>query len=287
MNDFDELWDYNQPAESEARFRQVLAEQVSDSPTYVELLTQLARAQGLQRKFDDAHQTLDVAERLLHADWQRAHLRYRLERGRVFNSAHNQEQARALFQQAWEKAQATGEDFYAVDAAHMLAIVAQPNERLAWNLRALDLAERSSVPRTRRWLGSLYNNIGWTYHDLGQDEEALRIFQKAVAWREAGNQPLEVRIARWCVARILRSLASVEEAFVLQQHVAEEWAAHGEDDGYVFEELGECLLALNRPDEAAPYFARAYEKLSQDPWLADNERARLDRLKALGSRAVS
>jgi hypothetical protein len=55
----------------------------------------------------------------------------------------------------------------------------------------------------------------------------------------------------------------------------------GASDGFVFEELGECLLALGRADEARPYFAQAYAELSQDEWLADNEPARLERLKAL------
>jgi tetratricopeptide (TPR) repeat protein len=282
--DFDALWDYDHPAESEARFRKALAETPAGSPTFVEILTQIARAQGLQRNFDAAHQTLDGALRLLHADWQRPHIRYLLERGRVFNSANEKEQAHSLFQQAWELALLGGEDFYAVDAAHMLAIVAQPTEQLAWNLKALELAERSGDLRTHRWLGSLFNNIGWTYHDVGQDELALAIFRKAVAWREAANQSREARIARWCVARILRALGRVEEALVLQQQLAEEQTAHGEDDGYVFEELGECLLALHRPGEAAPYFARAYEVLSRDLWLVENGPARLDRLKQLGSR---
>jgi hypothetical protein len=46
--------------------------------------------------------------------------------------------------------------------------------------------------------------------------------------------------------------------------------------------LGECLLALNRQAKAGPYFALAYDELSKDPWLADNEPARLERLRQLG-----
>jgi hypothetical protein len=44
-----------------------------------------------------------------------------------------------------------------------------------------------------------------------------------------------------------------------------------EEDGYVFEEIGECLLLLNRSEEASLYFARANTLLSQDPWLAEKE----------------
>jgi tetratricopeptide (TPR) repeat protein len=279
---FDQLWDYNQPAASEARFRQVLATITPDSPVYVELLTQIARSQGLQRNFAEAHQTLDEAERRLKPDNRQAYIRYWLERGRVFNSSKQPDQARPLFLQAWEAALAAGEDFYAVDAAHMLGIISPADEQLAWNLKALELAENSTDPRARQWLGSLYNNIGWTYHDRGQDEQALALFQKAVTWREAAGQSVETRIARWCVARILRALNRVEEALAMQQELRQALEASGESDGYVYEELGECLVTLGNQAEAAPHFARAYHELSKDPWLVENEPARLERLRVQG-----
>ncbi len=61
-----------------------------------------------------------------------------------------------------------------------------------------------------------------------------------------------------------------------------EFEAEGEDDGYVYEEVGECLLALNRGEEARPYFSMAYKLLSQDSWLAEQEPERLARLSQLG-----
>jgi hypothetical protein len=56
----------------------------------------------------------------------------------------------------------------------------------------------------------------------------------------------------------------------------------GESDGYSFEEAAECLLALEREEEARPYFARAYEVLSKDPWFPPGDAARLERMKELG-----
>ncbi len=56
-----------------------------------------------------------------------------------------------------------------------------------------------------------------------------------------------------------------------------------DEDGYVSEELGECLLALGRSAEARAHFQRAYARLSQDIWLAANEPARLARLHRFGS----
>ena len=62
-----------------------------------------------------------------------------------------------------------------------------------------------------------------------------------------------------------------------------EYDAAGESDGYVLEEIGECLLALDREGEAPPYFRRAYESLSRDTWLVEQEPERLVRLKELGA----
>jgi tetratricopeptide (TPR) repeat protein len=165
----------------------------------------------------------------------------------------------------------------------MLAIVSTGHdEQMGWNLRALELAESSPAPRARRWRGSLYNNIGWTQHDAGRYDEALETFYKALRFREEQGTASDIRVARWCVARTLRSLARYDEALAIQRDLLHEMEQSGEPDGYEHEELGELLLALDREDEARGHFARAHALLSQDPWPAANEGARLQRLKDLG-----
>lgn len=285
LTDFDALWDYNDPAATEKKFRDLLpAAQASGDISYLaQLLTQIARTEGLQRKFDDAHRTLDQAQAMLTPDIKLAHVRYLLERGRVFNSSGKPSEARPLFIEALELAQQIGEDNYAVDAAHMMGIIEPPESALDWNLKALAMAESSTQPRARKWLGSLYNNIGWTYHDMKEYEKALDIFQKALAWREQAGDPATIRIAKWCVGRTLRSLNRIPEALKIQETLLAEQQQAGSNDGYVYEELGECLLALGQSDTAQPHFAHAYAELSQDAWLVVNESARLERLKKLGS----
>jgi tetratricopeptide (TPR) repeat protein len=281
--EIDKFWDYDQPADSERRFRGLLPSVAAGSSAHVALLTQVARAQGLQRNFEGAHATLDEAQSLLGEGMHRARARYLLERGRALNSGGQAEQARPRFREAWEIAAAAGEDFYAVDAAHMLGICETPEQQMAWNRTAMALAERTADARARGWLGPLYNNMGWTLHDQGDYTGALELFEKGEDFRAAQGQAKELLIARWCVARCLRSLGRVEEALARQQQL---WAAHqaaGTQDGYVLEELGECLLALGRGDEARPYFGQAYGALAQDPWLRANEAARLERLRTLGA----
>jgi len=279
--DFDALWDYSHPDQTEAKFRETLLHIPEDAPAFLELLTQIARAQGLQHKFEKSHQTLDQVERRLGDAASRVKVRYLLERGRVLNSSGHPDKAHAFFEQALDFAQQIAEDFYAVDALHMLAIISPPGQSLDLNLRSIKLAESSGQERARNWLGSLYNDIGWSYHDIGDYASALEIFEKAEAWQRSHGRVSETRIAVWSVARTLRSLNRVEEALSKQIALKEEFETAGEVDGFVFEEIGECLLALKRGDEAQPYFAKAYEVLSKDEWLAEQESGRLLRLKEL------
>ena len=281
--DFDALWDYSDPHKTETKFREILLQIPESNPAYLELLTQIARSQGLQQKFDKAHQTLDQVERRLGDYASRAKIRFYLERGRVFNSAGHPDETPPFFEQALDMAKKLSEDFYAVDALHMLAIVAPPASSLDLNLLAIQFAESSDQEKARGWLGSLYNNTGWLYHELDDFESALDMFQKAEAARRLKGSVNEIRIAQWCVARTLRSLNRIEKALSKQLTLKAEFEAAGESDSYVFEELGECLLALDRAQEAQPYFAKAHELLAQDVWLAEKEPVRLERLKELGT----
>jgi len=280
MPDFDSLWNYADPAGTERKFRALLPECVTDAER-AELLTQIARTHSLRRQFAVAHAVLDEAKALISNFQSRVYVRYLLERGRTFNSAQQKPPASELFLQAWYLARELGEEFYAVDAAHMLGLSEPPEQQLQWNLLALAYAEQASEPRARQWCGALYNNLGWTYHHSGQYEKALEMFERGLAFRRESQQAAETRIAQWCVARCLRSLNRLAEALALQKALLAEHNALGTRDGYVFEELGECLLALHRPLEARPYFAQAYAELAQDAWLVENEAARLERLKQL------
>jgi tetratricopeptide (TPR) repeat protein len=284
LPNFDEWWDYDHPDATEKRFREVLslAEEAGDRGYLAELLTQVARTEGLQRRFSEAHATLDRAEGLLSDDLHRARVRYLLERGRAFNSSGRADEARPLFLLAWEFGRAAGEDYHAIDAAHMVAIVAGPEESDAWNRKALELAEQTGDARSKKWLGSLYNNMGWTRHDQGEYEAALMLFEKALAAREVEGDVTLIRVGRWCVARALRSLGRVEEALEMQRGLLREYVGVGATDGFVFEELGECLYALKREEEARSFFAQAYEELAKDAWLVAGEPERLQRLKELG-----
>lgn len=283
--DFDKLWNYHKPADTEMVFLALLPQAIESNNTdyHLQLLTQIARTQGLQQQFTRAHHTLDEVEKQLTPHLQaQTKVRYLLERGRVFNSSGDKKAAEPLFLQAWQLAAETGNDVYTADALHMLAIISPPNEALEWNLKALTLAETSADERTKNWLGSLYNNIGWTYFDMTDYETALQMFTKCHQWYSEKQLPTETQIAQWSIAKTLRLLQKPQEALQIQTSLLKQNIDNNlSEDGYVFEELAECLLQLNRPQEAKKYFAAAYQLLSQDSWLEKNEAQRLNRLKTL------
>jgi hypothetical protein len=72
-----------------------------------------------------------------------------------------------------------------------------------------------------------------------------------------------------------------EEALEMQRNLFEQYQAAGKKSGYVYEEIAECLIVMGEEQEAEGWFAAAYEQLSRDPALA-NEEDRLNRLKELG-----
>lgn len=278
--DFMALWDYNDPAATAERFERVLArvEASENEAAHAELQTQIARTYSLRGAFDRANEILDEVESMLTDDAPRPRIRYLLERGRTFNSAGDPERACLLFDEAWTLAKSSGEDGLAVDAAHMLGIAAPHEDRMRWNLAALALAEASDDPDAHRWCGSLSNNIGWTHFEQAAYDEALDVFERCLAWQTAQGKAPEIRIARWSIARTHRALGATDKALAEQRALYETMG--DEPDGYVYEEIAECLHTLGDGD-AARWFGLAHEVLAKDEWLRANESARLERMARL------
>jgi len=289
LPNFDAFWDYSHPDSTEIVFTEMLkgaknsSESTYEAEYHAELLTQIARTQGMQGKFKQAHATLDSVRNILTSDMKTANIRYLLERGRVFNTSGEWEVSKPLFLKAFEFGSQNGLDIYTLDAAHMMGIVEPPDKQLEWSLKALKIAEETSDTNCKGWLGPLYNNIGWTYHDLTQYELALSYFQKGNDWGTEVGDENRARIAKWTIGRCLRSLKQNDEALKIQKEIASEIEEMNlPKDGYVFEELAELYLLIGGKELAKKNFKLAYEELSKDVWLVKNDPTRLNRLKELG-----
>jgi tetratricopeptide (TPR) repeat protein len=269
------LWDFNDLDASERRLTEQL-EREPDDPGRAEVLTQLARVDGLRGDFDEAERKLAEAEPLAGRSVV-ARARIDLERGRVLRSSGDPRPALPLFESAFEAALADGQDFIAADAAHMAALV-DPRGIEPWTQRGIDLARSSE--EASYWGGPLLNNLGWAQYEAGDHEQALSTFEQAHDARErdpANRQAIE--IARYCVAKTLRALGRADEGVPLLEQGAA-WARdRGSPDGWFHEELAESYAALGRDEEAREQARLALPLLEADDPSFEGERT--ERLRSL------
>ena len=202
-------WDFDDLDGTEKRFLALLAEEVSE-PGRAEILTQLARVEGLRGRFDEADELVDEAADLSRAAVVR--VRVDLERGRIRRSSGSKDAALPLFESAFATALESGEDWLAADAAHMCALAAPDSEGfLAWTQRGIALAESSES--AAYWLGPLLNNLGWELFDAGEHERALGVFERALAVRERDPENVAaIEAARAAVTEARRALGRENDA---------------------------------------------------------------------------
>jgi tetratricopeptide (TPR) repeat protein len=275
--DIDALWDYNQPAVSETRFRDALKTESGDDA--LELETQIARTFSLRREFSQAHVLLDSIDKRINEKTRPiVRVRSLLERGRTWRSAGDLTKARPLFFEAWQIAGREKITLLAIDAAHMLGIIDPPTEAMRWNERAMALAMSSNAPRALRWRGSLANNMGHTERERGNLDTALKHFQTALVAFQLTRIDEQIRIAQWQIANTLRLQKKFDEALAMQLKLEKDMLEANAPDGYVYEEIAEIYTALQKPVEAKPYFAKAAKILAADTWFAENEKTRLARI---------
>jgi tetratricopeptide (TPR) repeat protein len=180
MDRLRQFWDFYDLDGTERRLCEQLDRETSDSGR-AEVLTQLARVEGLRDDFDACERLLEEAETLAGTS-EVAKLRIDLERGRMLRSTGDPAAALPLFKAAFARASDDGEDFLAGDALHMCAISADNIEAAEqWTQRGLEFGERR--PEAAYWAGPLLNNLGWSYYDAGDNRRALELFEQALEAR--------------------------------------------------------------------------------------------------------
>lgn len=236
------LWDFEDLDATQERLRAQFDQETTEAGR-AEVLTQLARVEGLRGEFDACERLLQEAEALAGSN-DAAKVRIDLERGRKLRSSGDGEAATPLFESAFARASASGEHFLAGDAAHMVAI-STPAKMLEWTQRGLELVE--SEPDAAYWAGPMLNNLGWHHFENGDYDAALAAFERALEARERdlGN-PAEIEIARYAVGKTLRMLGRPADAATL----LERCIANSEPDPYFHEELAEIYAVLGREEEA-------------------------------------
>lgn len=278
---FRALWDFDDLDATEQRFRALLEQEDAGQ---AEVLTQLARVEGLRGRFEEGEQLLRRAEAIAGAS-SAANARVQLERGRLQRSSGDEDNARPLFESAFEISLEAGEQFLAVDAAHMAALVGLERAGvISWTQRGIEIAQASDDQDVRYWLGPLLNNLGWEHYAAGEYEPALEAFRGALEARERSpEQRAEIEIARYAVGKALRALGRPAEAAALLER-AVSWAqSEGSPDGWFHEELAEDYAALGRDGEAREQAQQALQLLLEADEASETDPARIARLRRLAA----
>lgn len=229
----DRLWDFSDPALSEARFRAAADDTTQTAHVRAAMATQLARAIGIQGRADDAFAVLDAVEEgarrveggevpdaeLADAELAEVRARVSLERGRILVAAERTTEAVASLTRAVREAARAGSAFLALDAVHMLALTDAGHER-EWAEQGFELLAADRDPRVLRWGVALHNNLGWSLLDAGDAAGALAQFELAVDAADRFGTAEQQHVTRWSVGRALRAVGRADEALALQRELA-------------------------------------------------------------------
>jgi tetratricopeptide (TPR) repeat protein len=274
-----ELWDFGDLDGSEERLRARLAAEES-AEGRAEVLTQLARVEGLRGEFGAGERMVEEAAEAA-GDAGVAAARVDLERGRLRRSSGNKEAALPLFEAAFSKAEAARAWFIAADAAHMAALAAPGREGfVVWTTRGIEVGEAHE--EAAYWAGPLLNNLGWEHFEAGEHELALDAFERALTARlREPDKPEPIALARYAAGKALRALGRADEGIPLLE-AAVAWAeSDGAPDGWYHEELAEEYAAAGRAEDARHHAAAAIPLLeAADPSFA-SDAERTSRLRLL------
>ena len=214
----------------------------------VEAASQIARMNLLLEHADVGRQWLDTAaQRATDSDpmgWSR----YLGVKGRFEWKDNELKTARETFDRMYNYCTTNALWGRAIDAAHMVAIVAESSgDQIEWGKRGIEAAEKTD---NEQWLGPLWNNLAGTYYDLKQYDSALTCYLKAreYHWRFSGEYAK--LFADYHVGMTYRLLGNLDEAGKWLRPVLA-WAERIDNHGAIgqaCEDLGEIEIARgNKP----------------------------------------
>jgi len=237
-----------------------------DTTAYVQACAMRARSHLAVNKKEEGREWLALAADHADAADPIAWTSYLGARGRFEWQDGDLETATATFRGMFDYCQERDMWEKAVDAAHMVALTGPAEERYDWGLRGIDMAERGGM---EGWLGPLWNNLGWEYHDAGRYEESLEALEKAREYHYKGGNDIPKLIADYSVAHVERMLGRLDESEAGMRAV-HEWAEslHADGEGEAIEwlgmsrwELGEIALARGERETALELMTAALGEL--------------------------
>ena len=232
-------------------------------PVETEALAQVARCYLTLDNKDEGRKWLEDAARRGSDSDPMGWSRYLGVKGRYEWKDGDLKKARTTFDEMYVYCNTNALWARAVDAANMIAIVAEsPEEQIEWSMRGIDAAESGGV---ESWLGPLWNNLGATYYDTKKFDMALEAFLKARNYHWQYSNETAKLYADYHVGMAYRAVGQFDKASAWLRPVLA-WAERLGDHsviGQVCEELGEIAVATGKKSDGLSLLRRARDEYKQ------------------------
>ena len=291
----DSLFDNNKKEDALEIYKMAADTAMSENnnSALTEAYSQVARCYLSMDKKDEGRPWLDKAEKIAKDSEPNGWTRYLGVKGRFLwkdaaeekhEVAPEVKEAGKVFSKMYDYAMKHKQYNRAIDAANMMGIVGDIDKRVEWSLKAIKAAEEGGM---RNWLAALWNNLGWTYDDLGMYDKSLEALIDVCIWdvypiQKTNHQKIlyhyikgderSMLIADWSVTHAFRMTGQIDSAFSWGQKCAI-WAKDIYDEdrspesaewlGMSYKEIGETALADGNEKRALAAFRSARMYLDQ------------------------
>ncbi len=280
LNQADSLFQVNDYEQAMIIYEKAAAAAESENNTSIltEAYSQVARCYILANNLDQGKYWLAKAEKFANPDqpegWSRflgvrGRLEWQEEVSRTGEFSPVAKQAADTFKEMYDYCIENKLYSRAIDAAHMVAIVSDMNDRIEWGLKGIKAAEEGNITE---WLGPLWNNHGWNLDEMGKYDQSLAALLKAREYHYQSQDEMSRLIADWSVGHAYRMVGQLDTAQAWIMGVYDKAISRYENDpspenaewvGFANKELGEIALARNQYRKALEYLKAARTRLGE------------------------
>ena len=264
LDSADVIFKSRQYEKSREIYIQALNQAVADKDisTQAEANAMIARAFLILGQKDEGRNWLANARAACDVSMPLAWSRYLGVLGRFQWQDQELDKATSTFKEMYAFCSEKGLHERAIDAAHMVAITGNADDKIEWSLKGISEAESGSV---YSWLGPLWNNLGANYEEMGRFSEALDAYLKAREYHYKYGDDKNKLVADWAIGHTYRLLRNSAEAEKWLQPLLE-WCRRLQDvefEGLTFRELGEIEYSKGEYKSSQMYLLEAADLLKK------------------------